>query len=244
MGHETRSAEGRFVGVCELTEAVASAICGRIAAGEPLMAVGRDPAMPHRTTIRNWANRHPDFRARLAEAMREARLERRRLDRELAAARAARPLPAKGGSASTYRHEVGQAICARLANGESLVSIARDPEMPSYVTVFNWLERHSDFADAYVIARQVQADYLFDEAREVALASTHATVWADRLRFDTIRWQTARLAAKKYCERVIVEAEVAAMRARDDAAREGVTVVIRRFTDAPDPEAGEYPEID
>lgn len=51
--------------------------------------------------------------------------------------------------------------------------------MSKYVTVFNWLERHSGFADAYVIARSVQADYLFDEAREVALSSTHATVWAD-----------------------------------------------------------------
>jgi hypothetical protein len=77
MGDVPRSVEGRFVGVCELTPQVASAICGRIAAGESLMAVGRDPAMPHRTTIRNWANRDEGFRARLGEAMREARLERR-----------------------------------------------------------------------------------------------------------------------------------------------------------------------
>jgi hypothetical protein len=220
MGDGMRSVEGRFVGVCALTPQVAAAICGRIAGGERLMSVGRDPAMPHRTTIRNWANRDEVFRAQLEAAMREARLERRRLDREVAAAKAARPAPLKGGSESTYTREVGMAICERLANGESLVSIARDPAMPNYVTVFNWMERHAEFADAYVIARQVQADFFFDEVREVALASTHATVWSDRLRFDTTRWQAARLAPKKYCERVFVDAEIGARRAeaeREDA---------------------------
>jgi hypothetical protein len=214
MGDGERSAaSGRFVGVCELTAATAAAICGRVAAGESLMAVGRDPEMPHRTTIRRWADRDPDFRLRLWEAMREARLERRRLDREAAAARAARPAPVKGGKPSSYTPAVGEAICARLANGESLVAIVRDPEMPCYGTVYGWLKRHPVFADLYVQARQIQADYFFDEAREVAQGSTHATVWSDRLRFDTIRWQAARIAPRKYCERVIVEAEIATRRA-------------------------------
>ena len=224
MADGARSEAGRVVGGCELTAAAAAAICRRVAAGESLMALGRDPAMPHRTTLRNWANRDPDFRARLGAAMREARLARRRRDREAAARRAAelaaRPRAARGGSVSFYSRELGEAICARLANGESLVAIARDADMPCCGTVYGWLNRHADFADLYAQARQAQADYYFDEAREVALGSTHATVWSDRLRFDVIRWQTARVAPKKYCERLVVEAEVAALRA-DAAQAEG-----------------------
>ena len=69
--------------------------------------------------------------------------------------------------------------------------------MPCYGTIYGWLKRHEDFLAAYVEARQIQADFFFDEAREVALDSTHASVWSDRLRFDVIRWMTARMAPKK-----------------------------------------------
>lgn len=240
MGDGERSAStGRFVGVCGLTAETAAAICGRVAAGESLMAIGRDPAMPHRTTIRRWADRDPDFRLRLWEAMREARLERRRLKREVVAAKAAQPPPEKGGSESTYTTAVGEAICRRLANGESLVAITRDADMPCYGTVYGWIHRHADFEDMYVQAREIQADYLFDEAREVALGSTHATVWSDRLRFDTIRWQAARMKPHKYIERVVVDAAIAARRLEDDEdGRAPMTVIVKRYSDVtPEDEA-------
>jgi hypothetical protein len=59
-----------LAGVSMFTPAIGAAILARVAAGESLMAVGRDPAMPHRTTIRKWANADPVFSARLMEAMR------------------------------------------------------------------------------------------------------------------------------------------------------------------------------
>jgi len=202
-----RSLAGESLFTAELGRAV----CARVAAGESIMGVCKDPAMPHRTTVRNWANRDPVFAGELFAAMRAARLERRRRDRALAAAKAAQPKPARGGKASTYTDEMGEAICARLANGESLIAIVRCPDMPCYGTVYGWLKRHPEFADHYALAREVQADYLFDEAREVALAATPQTVWAERLRFDVIRWMTARMAPKKYCERVVAEREAAAL---------------------------------
>jgi hypothetical protein len=44
-------------------------------------------------------------------------------------------------------------------------------------------------------------------------------VWAEQPRFDAIRWMTARMAPKKYRERVLVEAEVSPARAMDEAER-------------------------
>jgi len=230
-----------LAGESVFTPELGAAICARVAAGESLMAVCGAPEMPHRSTVRNWATRNKAFAADLWDAMRAARLERRRLDREVAAAKAGLPRPAKGGSESRYTVEIGEAICLRLANGESLISIARDPQMPCYGTIYGWLKRHADFLAAYVEARQIQADFLFDEAREVALGATPKTVWADRLRFDTIRWMTARMAPKKYCERLVVDAEVSARRAEAAAAdpeRAPMTVIVKRFCDVtPEDEA-------
>ncbi len=191
------------------TPELGAEICARVAAGRSLMAVGRDAEMPHRTTIRKWANRYPAFAEQLRVAMRSARATRRWSDRELAALKAARPQPVKGGSLSSYTPAVGEAICARIENGQSVVAIVADPMMPCAGTIYGWVKRHPEFEEMYVRARDLQADYFFDEAREVAVGSTHKTVWSDRLRFDTIKWMTARLAPKKYCERLMIEYEIA-----------------------------------
>jgi hypothetical protein len=230
---------GVFAGEDLFTPELGREICAQVAAGESLREICRGPDTPHRTSVRRWANRDPQFAADLREAQRTARFAQRRVDRKLAAARRARPAPIKGGSESTYTREVGEAICRRLANGESLISIVRDADMPCYGTVYGWLKRHPEFEEAYVQARMVQADYFLDEAREVALGSTHETVWSDRLAFDVIRWMATRMAPKKYCERVIVEAEVAARRADEDAwERQPTTVIVKSFRDVtPEEEA-------
>ncbi|MET0275012.1 MAG: hypothetical protein ABW360_18650, partial [Phenylobacterium sp.] len=114
------------------------------------------------------------------------------------------------GRPSTYTPERGAEICRRLAEGETLIAIVRDPDMPCYATVLNWAQARADFADAYAEARSLAADYLFDEAREVAKAATPVSVWADRLRFDVIRWQTARLSPRKYLERLVIRADAEA----------------------------------
>ncbi|MEO8114056.1 MAG: hypothetical protein ABI655_06730, partial [Phenylobacterium sp.] len=96
----------------------------------------------------------------------------------------------------------------RLVEGESLVAIGRDPAMPCRETILHWVARYPVFEEMYILARRLQADALFDEAREVALAATPKTVWAQRLKFDAIRWRTARLAPRKYCESLLgMEAE-------------------------------------
>ncbi|MBS0364056.1 MAG: hypothetical protein JSR98_22000 [Proteobacteria bacterium] len=215
------------------SEELGRTICERIAAGQSIMAVCRATGMPHRTSVKRWADRDPGFRAALGEALLARRTARRLADHARAAERSGRR-SARGGSVSRYTQEVGEAICARLANGESLVAICGDPDMPCAGTVYGWVARHPAFQDAYVAARMMQADYLLDEAREVALGATPKSVWADRLRFDTIRWMTARLAPKKYCEPVVLARAAAEIRAEEAEARgegEGLTVIVKRHTD-------------
>lgn len=200
------------------SEEVADEIVTAVAAGRSLHAICREPGRPHRTTVRNWAVAHPDFGAALCEARRQVMAQQRRKDRmdeaerrsELAARQRARVAAGdgRGGKASEYTPELGAAICARLEAGESLIAICEDPEMPVYGTVLKWVKRFPAFQEMYVAARTVQGDYLFDEAREVAIGARRARgdggVAAARLQFDVIRWQTARLAPRKYLERLVV----------------------------------------
>ena len=214
------------------TAALADEIVARVAAGESLCALEQDPRMPSRTAIGVWRRNHAEFDGRMAAAQRGARLARRIADRAREAERQARSLARQdapgwrsGGRETTYTAEKGEEICFRLANGESLISICRDEHLPTPATVYRWLTRIPDFQDMYVEARGFQADYLFDETRELAGEVTPGNVWASRFKFDLIRWQAPRLAPRKYCERLVAQDAEAAVRP--------MVVVVRKFTDPP-----------
>jgi transposase-like protein len=217
---------------------LAGEICRRVAAGESLRRICGRAGMPHRTTLMAWREAHAEFAEALARAQREARLAARRQDRARMLVLERRPKPARGGRASSYTRQTAEAICLRLMEGESLTQIARDPDMPCYGTILKWVKRHPEFDEAYTAAREVQADYFFDEARDVALATTPKTVWADRLKFDVIRWQAARLAPRKYVERILVIDQQDVMRrtAAEEAVQDSRVqrFCITRFERGPD----------
>src|SRR5262245_46040124 len=66
------------------------------------------------------------------------------------------------GRPSSYSDEVAGAICERMVEGESLLQICADEEMPARVTVYRWLEGNQAFRDRYARARKEQAHYYFD----------------------------------------------------------------------------------
>jgi len=227
------------------SEALGRTICARVALGESLAAVCRDADMPHSVSVYDWTRRHAEFGAAFRAAQGEARLAQRLADRAAAARRWGADGAADGrfgvlrdgrGRWSTFTPELGEEICWRLANGESLKSIGMDPQMPSSATVLYWVRRYPDFGEAYAQARQMMGESLGDMALEVAMSTNPAEVSADRLRVDTIRWMAARQAPKKYCERVVAEAEVAAMRAEaaTGAKAPRLRISITDFQRAPD----------
>lgn len=201
------------------SEGLGASICARVAAGESLMGICRAAGSPHRSTVQNWRRAHPLFDQALCAAFRTKRIAQRMRDRQKAAALALLPGPRRGGQASSYTPALGEAVCDRLEAGESLTSIGRDPSMPAYATVLKWARDNPDFGDRYAEAREVQAEFLFDEARDVALATCRETVPLGRLRFDVTRWQTARMAPRKYLERVVAVQTIA----EGEAARAAAT---------------------
>lgn len=103
-----------------------------------------------------------------------------------------------------YSQQLAQTICDRLANGESLRAICRDPEMPVKLTVLRWLNKYDEFSSQYAYARQLQAEGEFDEMEELAATATPETVQIVKLQIDTRKWVLARKAPKKYGDRMAI----------------------------------------
>ncbi len=121
------------------------------------------------------------------------------------------------GRPSTYNEATADAICERLAMGESLRAICRDDEMPAMSTVFKWLTQQEAFAEQYAHAREEQAEALADEivaiadeadvltkheGEEVRLALDPTGVARNRLRVDARKWAASKLKPKKYGDKV------------------------------------------
>lgn len=141
----------------------------------------------------------------------------------MAVAKKARPT----GRPSNFNVQVGDDICERLADGESLRSICRDEGMPGKATVFRWLQKHESFRDQYTRARESQADALFDEILDIAdeqctmvRASKHGSrdddgdgntevvydtvaVQRNRLRIDARKWMAGKMRPKVYGDKPI-----------------------------------------
>jgi hypothetical protein len=101
-----------------------------------------------------------------------------------------------------YGQEAADAICERLADGESLRAICRDPEMPSTSTVCKWLAKNTAFAEQYTRARELQADALFDDILDIAdgkramVEGSEPDINRDRLAVDARKWMAGKLKGK------------------------------------------------
>lgn len=122
---------------------------------------------------------------------------------------------------STYSEETAEAICARMAEGESLRAICRDEAMPSYRTAFNWIATNKDFRQRYELAMQIRSQAIFEDLLDIAddgrndwmekRSSVGQLIgWAENgeaarrsaIRIDARKWVLARMAPKKYGERL------------------------------------------
>ena len=90
------------------------------------------------------------------------------------------------GRPSAYSHDLTETICMELMTGRSLREICEADDLPSKRTVYRWLEKYPEFAQQYVLAREIQAHTLNDEVLELGFsrrAEVHAVIWhAGRMR--------------------------------------------------------------
>jgi hypothetical protein len=128
-----------------------------------------------------------------------------------------------------YSQTIADAICERIANGESLRAICADEGMPASSTVFLWLAEHAGFSEQYARAREAQAEHLAaeivaiadeecttvradkhhgakgDESGEVEVVFDATAVARNRLRVDARKWVASKLKPKVYGDKVTTE---------------------------------------
>lgn len=127
------------------------------------------------------------------------------------------------GRPSSYTPEIAAEICERLAAGESLRSICRDPYLPDERTVRRWaLDNVEGFSPQYARARDMGLDAVADEMLDIA--DDGSNDWMERndpdnpgwtfngehssrskLRVDTRKWYLSKLAPKRYGEKTSME---------------------------------------
>lgn len=97
---------------------------------------------------------------------------------------------------SSYTDKKADAICQRLMQGEGLITICKDDDMPSTVTVFNWLDKYPEFFNKYVRAREIQAEIQADEI--LYISDTEEDVNRAKVKIDARKWTASKLKPKKY----------------------------------------------
>ena len=116
------------------------------------------------------------------------------------------------GRPTSYTPELATVICERIAGGQSVAEICREPEMPAKSAVYNWLANRPEFVDLYARAREQQADKHFEEILQIAddgrndtqvddegnVRVDHDHINRSRLRVDARKWVVARLSPRKY----------------------------------------------
>ncbi len=111
------------------------------------------------------------------------------------------------------------AICERIADGESLRTICADVDMPNKASVFRWLAADRLLSDQYARAREAQADALFDDILEIAddarndwmerrgdgdggWIANGENIQRSRIRIDARKWMAGKLRPKVYGEKI------------------------------------------
>ena len=106
---------------------------------------------------------------------------------------------------------MGEAICERLIEGESLAGVCRDESMPRRGQVLRWLAAEAEFRTLYHQAKLLRAELLADELIEIARRHRDwkttskgdqeldkETVLRSRLRIDTRQWVLSMVLPRIY----------------------------------------------
>ena len=90
-------------------------------------------------------------------------------------------------------------VLRQITEGAPLREICAAEGMPCKSTLMNWLASDPDFRSSYGMAKNLQAEMLTDQMREVAAtAKDRDSAAAARVQIDVLKWLAAKQAPKRY----------------------------------------------
>lgn len=102
---------------------------------------------------------------------------------------------------AVYTPAMVRKVCEDLAAGKTYQELTRNPRRPCMATLYNWRQKHPDFAEMTDAARAFGAEACADRALEVAEAATEETVRKAKLHVDTLMLRAGFLAPGKWSAR-------------------------------------------
>ncbi len=154
------------------------------------------------------------------------------------------------GRPSLYTPEMADRICEVLALGKSMRVACDGDDMPCESAAWRWLSQYDDFKEKYARAKMAAADVYAEEILQIADDGSNDTykdadglekvnhdhIQRSKLRVDSRKWLSSKLAPKKYGDRMDIgnadgkpfatssdddlRAELAALRAKHGPDRE------------------------
>jgi hypothetical protein len=120
------------------------------------------------------------------------------------------------GRPSTYTDEIFATICDRLAAGETLSQICRDPDMPARTMVIRWTKLDDERRRKYDLARQDGMDVLADQIIDISwdtsndttttergtAVANHEWIARSRLKVDTIKFLMSKINPARYGDKL------------------------------------------
>lgn len=127
-----------------------------------------------------------------------------------------------------YTPELGDLICALIAEGQSLRKICKLDDMPHISTVLLWVlrgergeETYKPLFEQYTRAREIQAEVLADEVVDIADDSSEDELFTEegkrvfnnefaarsKIKIDARKWYAGKVRPKKYGDKIINQHE-------------------------------------
>ncbi len=93
------------------------------------------------------------------------------------------------------------AILEGLADGKSLRTICKEPDMPAIATVMRWLSDDEEWREQYARAREAGSEAMAEDIQAIA---DDATLDHNdrRIRIDARKWLLAKRQPKKYGDKL------------------------------------------
>jgi hypothetical protein len=121
------------------------------------------------------------------------------------AKKALRTKPKPVGRPSLYNADIADIIVERMIDGESLLRICADDDMPCRATVYRWYDFHPDFHARCARAREGMADFLVDQIEKMAEDTDESNVQSQKVKIATAQWRAEKMAPRLYGSRTTTE---------------------------------------
>jgi hypothetical protein len=111
---------------------------------------------------------------------------------------------ARPGRPPIYSRVLAEAFLRRVEDGEKIMQICADPQMPAWATVVQWKRKNETFATLYARARATSAERYEFKAEDIADEATDKdSAAAARVKFEVAKWIAAKRDPAKYADKLL-----------------------------------------